>query len=398
MKRYKEILAVALGLMLAGCDSEVAKETPVSPDGVVATVTGEISETATRASGADISEGVFPDKSDRVAEIVVCPKGTPPTGMKSKYRYVHESNGLFKAKDSDNEIRFYDDKPVEFYAYYPWILDHETFKATYPTAGNFTPEYNDNNVVCGHPISDMMAGASIMKDVPYFNFVAYGTNGVGGFCYSPCTQSNEYRNKYGDLLVAQGAVASASNPTIRFNENSRFRHVMSKVNVSLNTGGQFTDGGGYFIAKAAMSGIYLNGYFDPATCSFTALNKVTNWYVLYNNSIGGENLDLVYSGAWPYENIKAMAYQFRGKLEDGLVSSGDVMVIPQTASELKFSFTFCKDNVEEVFVTEPLTNFEFESGKVYTFNLAVSGSQLILSGITIKDWETAPGAVVNIKR
>ena len=219
-------------------------------------------------------------------------------------------------------------------------------------SAQFTPDGND-----GIFFQDASETVTFSAYGPYRDWaVAPGDDGFNEVDMS--WQLGREAQKSVDFIYATGATASNAQPEVAFSGANAFRHVMSRlvVTIKISDKGGFSDNaltdGNYYLG-----GMKLEALFNPYTGEAKASDK--------------EAVD-----GWRLNNFSVCT--------DGAGTRTYSTILPPQTLDNALTFTAEVDG--QTYTNSSLIKPALESGKSYQYTITVSKTGLTVSGCTITDW------------
>lgn len=311
MKTNYLFLAAAAALSFTACcnhddisDIDLSASAPVQ-----ATVIGEVAGNTTRADWTAWSE------SDKIGvSVVELSNGSyivdeNYNAINKQFKIVSTSDGSFNAVNGD-EIYFKDASDVTFAAYYPYTATRNT----------------DNTITI-----------------------------------KTLNSSNKYEERPNDYLFASGAVASSSDPEIKFiqeeekstDKDYRFKHMMCQLTLAISKGSDLT-------SDTNTPSVTVSGFKHEGTL----------------NIISG-----VISAS-----TTADAVEFTIPMVNNTEYNYNAMLIPQNPSEVDVTITLGDDTYK---VSLPSANLTFKSSTIYQFNITLTKGQAKVSSSSVEKWSNS---------
>lgn len=189
-----------------------------------------------------------------------------------------------------------------------------------------------------------------------------GTDGVVTGA-NTLTQSTATAQSAFDYLYAHGATAYRSQPTLTFSGNNPFKHIMARLILVLNTSAD--DGFTASQVYASTTTFKLGGLKHDGTFNVTDGNAVATGSEVADWDITS-NVNNVYNSGNGTRTYTMILY-------------------PQTiAAALTFSATVDGQTFSNTTAIQPA----LQAGYSYTYNITVKKTALVVSGCTIKEWNT----------
>jgi hypothetical protein len=302
MKKF--LLFAAVAASLAACTSD---DTTVADDRVEAQITAGVGS-GTRASdttwGANDVIGVYVTGVEGTSAGATSTMASLYTNAKYTIASGANTQSASFAADAGNKIYFQDsNETVTFAAYYPYQAD----------ASAITIDTRSNNTAAAQP------------DI--------------------------------DLLYASGAKASKAAPAVSFTGDNEFRHVMSRLALTIKLGTGFSSESLPADATVKLSGLVHEGTF----------------------SLTGENA----GKALPKADAEAVADW------DVTASYGSLILLPQDLSEAPLTVAITVDG--QTFSNSTNICPNMKPGTSYSYGITVNMSGLAITGSTISKWDPVEG-------
>lgn len=345
------LIAAAALIVAAGCskDENTAADngTPVAAR-ITATMAGEATATPTAKAGQPATRAVNDRWNRDHIGVVVCE--SPDSDMAVRYRnahYVTTSTGTtaeFTPDDAANTIYFADaDETVEFWAYAPYQ----------PSASP--------------------------GELP-------GTDGV--ITIDATRQATPEEQEAIDFIMALGATASKSSPTVAFirvdNANNSFNHIMSRIVLKIETPAAygFAPADVERISRISLEGLCTGGAFDIKIDPATGLGF----------SFGAD--ESTWTAEW---NIAGCVHTV-GPDKNGVMQRIHTLIVPSmqrvkdkngnTLRALPIAITLDGQvyrNDKDI-TGDATVNGWFSSGTSYEYTVRLKKSGIEVTGATISDW------------
>ena len=184
------------------------------------------------------------------------------------------------------------------------------------------------------------------------------------------TQSSESSFLFSDILYMQPTVVNPATDLVNGKLPITFKHIMSKVNLSITLGTELNTTPG--TATNPISELKVNGTITQF-----------NWNASINNAF--DLTGFLVKSIPPF----AASYTPGSGTTTNAVANYEVILVPQTVAANKFSVTFTINNKEYTWTSTDAVILE--SGKQHTLNLTAGKDIVTLGSLSAEAWTEGTG-------